>query len=215
MRSLAIAVMLWACTGRSSTSPTPITNQEHPVSLSLAQKLVTDAYGAAFVWPQHDMIIERVWSEPGNPAELEALIDDRQAPNKARLIAAEALFKHDFSFLDRHDNAEVARIYADALARHTVPAANVWGLLWINERVGEFGGRFIMLGADAVPALRALLDDNTMVDWFMGSEDATLGNGAHYRIRDFAAYYLARITNQSIAFHRDFAARDAEIAKLK
>jgi hypothetical protein len=214
MRSLAIIVLL-SCAGRSSTPPPPISNQERPVSLSLAQKLVTDAYGAAFQWPQHDIMIERVWSEPGNPAQLEALIDDRRAPLKARLIAAEALFKHDFGFLDRHDNTEVARIYAEALAHHTVPAANVWGLLWINEHVGELGGRFIMLGDDAVPALRALLDDVTVVDWYMGSEDATLGNGARYRIRDFAAYYLARITNQRLAFHADFAARDAEIAKLK
>lgn len=214
MRVLAIAVML-SCAGRSSTPEPPISNQERPVSLSLAQKLVTDAYGTAFLWPQHDAVIERVWSEPGNAAQLEALIDDRQAPLKARLLAAEVLFKRDFAFLDRHDNTEVARIYADALARHTVPAANVWGLLWINEQVGELGGRFIMLGADAVPALRALLDDNTIVDWYMGSEDATLGNGARFRIRDFAAYYLARITNQPLAFHPDFAGRDAEIARLK
>jgi len=185
------------------------------VSNPLTNKLVTDAYGPAFVWPQHDMMIERVWSEPGNPAQLEALIDDKNAPLKARLIAAEVLFKHDFAFLDRHDDGEVARIYAGALANHVVPAANVWGLLWINDRVGDFGGRFIMLGDAAAPALRSLLDDRTVVDWYEGSEAATLGNGARYRIRDFAAYYLARITNQKIAFHADFAARDAELAKLQ
>jgi hypothetical protein len=49
----------------------------------------------------------------------------------------------------------------------------------------------------------------------VGSEQATLGNAAHYRVRDFAAYYLARITNQQLAFHTEFAARDAEIARLK
>jgi hypothetical protein len=208
MRALPLAVLLVCCGGRpGAPAPAPISNQGKPVPTPLAQKLITDAYGPVFVWPQHDATIDRVWSEPGNAGDLEALLDDRQAPIKARLLAAEALFKHDFSFLDRHDNAEVARIYAEALAHHTVPAANVWGLLWINDRVGELGGRFVMLGADAVPALRALLDDR--------SEQATLGNGARYRICDFAAYYLARITGQSLAFHPDFAARDHEIAKLK
>jgi hypothetical protein len=160
-------------------------------------------------------MIERVWSEPGNPARLEALIDERSAPVKARLIAAEALFKNDFSFLDRHDNREVARIYAAALAQQATPAANVWGLLWINDNVGVLGGRFIMLGTDAVPALRGLFGDRTVVSSYAGSEVATLGNDARYRICDFAAYYLARITNQPLAFHSDFAARDAEIAKLQ
>jgi pyruvate-formate lyase-activating enzyme len=60
-----------------------------------------------------------------------------------------------------------------------------------------------------VPALRALRDDRTVVPWYGGSEQATLG------ICDFAADYLARILGQSLAFHPDFAARDREIPKLK
>src|SRR5262249_36261534 len=84
----------------------------------------------------------------------------------------------------------------------------------INDQVGELGGRLIILGNPAIPALRALLDDGAVVDWYQGSEEATLGNGARYRVRDFAAYYLARITSQKLAFHPDFAARDGEIAKL-
>jgi hypothetical protein len=210
------ALLMWMACARDPAplqrAPTP--NKEHPVTSTLAQRLTTDVYGPSFVWPQHDHTIAKIWSEPGNPAHLEALIDDRLVPPKARLLAAEALFKNDFTFLDRHDNTEIARIYADALAHHVVPAANVWGLLWVNERVGELGGRLIMLGEDAIPALRALLDDHTVVDWYEGSEEATLGNSAKYRVRDFAAFYLARITNHPIAFHPDFAARDLEIGKL-
>jgi hypothetical protein len=185
------------------------------VSSPLAQKLVNDAYGPTFEWPQHDLTIDKIWSDAGNPAQLEALIDDAHAPTKARLIAAEVLFKNDFTFVDRHDEGAVARIYADALAHHVVPAANVWGLLWLNNEVGPLGGRFIILGQSAIPALRALLDDGAVVDWYEGSEEATLGNGARYRVRDFAAFYLARITNQTLPFHEAFAERDAEIAKLK
>ena len=33
-------------------------------------------------------------------------------------------------------------------------------------------------------------------------------------MKDFAAYYLARIARHPITFHDDFAGRDAEIAKL-
>lgn len=40
------------------------------------------------------------------------------------------------------------------------------------------------------------------------------GNRARYRIKDFAAFYLARILGKPIAFHEEFARRDREIATL-
>jgi hypothetical protein len=182
-------------------------------SQELANKLVTDAYGPIFYWPQHDQTIDKIWSEPGNAARLEALLDDRSAPLRARLIAAEVLMRKDFSFLDRHDAEEVARIYAAALAKHQTNA-NVWGLLWINDTDGPLGATFAMLEAAAIPALRELLSDATLVTWYEGSEEATLGNRARFRVKDFAAFYLARIVRHPIAFHEDLAGRDAEIAKL-
>ena len=44
--------------------------------------------------------------------------------------------------------------------------------------------------------------------------EATVGNGARYRIKDFAAFYLARLIRFSLPTHTDPAERDAEIAKL-
>ena len=180
-----------------------------------AHKLATDAFGPTFSWPAHDYTIEKLWSTPDSQPKLEAVIDDRSAPAKARLVAAEVLFVHDFTFLDRHDPVEVARIYAYALTHRTPPMANLWGLLWANGQAGLLGGRFVMLERDAIPALRPLLDDATVVDWYEGSEAATVGNGARYRIKDFAAFYLSRIVGQPIAFHTDFAARDGEIEALR
>lgn len=183
-------------------------------NVALAQVLVDDRYGSTFVWPQHDGTIEAIWSEAGNPARLEALIDDPAAPGKARLIAAEVLFLRDHSFVDRHDRGVIAQIYADALVHRHVEHANPWGLLWFDDTVGEIGGRFAMLGRAAVPVLRRLLDDATVVDWYAGSEEATVGNGQRYRIKDFAAFYLADLVRHPIPFHDDPAARDAEIAAL-
>lgn len=179
------------------------------------QALAADGYGKTFLWPQHDLTIGRLWDTPGNAAKLESVIDDRSAPTRARLVAAEVLFTNDFTFLSRHDPAEVAQVYADALVHRVAPNANLWGLLWINNQAGLLGGRFVMLERDAVPALERLLDDTTVVDTYEGSEEATLGNGARYRIKDFAAFYLSRIIGHPIAFHRDIASRDAEIAQLR
>lgn len=179
----------------------------------LARKLVAGDYGIVFYWPQHDQTITRIWAEPGNAATLEQLIDDRSAPTRARLIAAEVLFRKDFTFIDRHDPGEIARIYTAALVGDDTNA-NVWGLLWINNTTGELGGRFLVLENAAIPALRDLLGDETVVTRYEGSEAATLGNRARYRVKDFAAFYLARIIARPIPFHDDDAGRDAEIAKL-
>jgi hypothetical protein len=222
-RTRALCAALAAASGCGSPTPQQVpivTHQESSMTptsadADLTQKLVADGYGKVFTWPQHDVTMSRLWDMPGNPAKLEAMIDDRTAPIRARLVAAEVLFTNDFTFLARHDPGDVARIYADALVHHVAPNANLWGLLWLNHQAGLLGGRFVMLERDAIPALVALLENPTVVDYYEGSEDATLGNGARYRIKDFAAFYLMRIVGHPIPFRRDFAGRDVEIAGLR
>lgn len=191
-------------------APEPVMNASTP---SLAEKLANDTYGPLFQWPAHDQTVASIWNENGAPA-LEAVIDDRAAPARAKFVAAEVLFARDFTFVGRHDGEALARIYADALTGRFTGHANAWGLLWANDDLGQVGGRFKMIGPASIPVLRQLLADTTVVDWYMGSEEATVGNGAHYRIKDFAAYYLSRMTNTPIPFHDVPAERDAEIARL-
>jgi hypothetical protein len=187
---------------------------------ALAEKLVADAYGELFYYPQHDETIAKIWNEPGNAAALEVLIDDPNAPAKARFVAAEALFARDLTFIGRHDLGVVARIYAIALQRKLTGHLNAWGLVWYSDSAGPVGNRFIAIGKAAIPVLRELLEDRTVMRGYFGSEEATIGNGAKFRIRDFAAYYLSQIVGKPLALKEeppmsaDYAMRDAAIAKL-
>jgi hypothetical protein len=181
----------------------------------LEQMLVHDKLGLTFVWPQHDNTIAAIWALPGSREVLEQVLNDQRAPGRARLIAAEVLFAKDFSFIDRTSHDGLARLYGEALVHRYTGHANAWGLLWDGNDAGPVGGRFLLLGHAAIPALVALLDDPTVVDWYAGSEDATVGNGHRYRIRDFAAFYLGRILARPVAFHAEPAARDREIAALR
>jgi hypothetical protein len=181
----------------------------------LAHKLLAGTYGIFFYYPQHEMTISRIWSEPGNAAALEALVRDVAAPEKARFLAAEVLFANDGFFVDRVGRPLVAELYTQALRNMYTGHANAWGLLWLNHTVGEVGSRFLVLGDAAVPGLRKLLDAVAVVASYQGSEEATLGNCARYRLKDFAAYYLARITRHPIPFHRDPVERDTEIARWR
>jgi hypothetical protein len=195
--------------------PPPHRATEDPMKPQLERKLENDELGMLFVWPQHDNTIAAIWSQPGNPQLLENILNDPQAPGRARLVAAEVLFTKDFSFIDRTSRDGLARLYAEALVKRYTGHANAWGLLWDGNDAGPVGGRFILLGEVAIPALVALLDDATVVDWYAGSEEATVGNGYKYRIKDFAAFYLSRILVKPIAFHSDPLARDREIATLR
>jgi hypothetical protein len=181
----------------------------------LARKLIDGEYGLFFYYPQHADTIARVWGDAESRPMLEELVNDDDAPGKARFIAAEILFARDVLFLERSGRERVADIYAEALRRQYTPHTNAWGLLWENDEAGEAGNRFLILGDRAVPALRALLDDTSILAHYEGSEEATLGNRAQYRVKDFAAYYLGRILRHPIPFHRQPAARDAEIEKLR
>ncbi len=196
--------------------------QERPAThaAALAQKLVIDAYGVLFHYPEHDETLVKIWNEAGNAVALEALIDDASAPPKARFIAAEVLFARDFTFLGRHDRGTVARIYAFALQHKLTGHLNAWGMVWYNDYTGPVGNRFVGIGKAAIPVLRELLEDRTVMRGYFGSEEATIGNGAKFRVRDFAAYYLSQIIDKELALKveppmtADYVTRDAAIEKL-
>lgn len=182
-------------------------------SSRLAQQLANDQLGRLFVWPQHDGTVTRIWSKLGMHT-LEEVVEDRDASARGRFVAAEVLFSNEPSFVDRHDHAMIAALYARALAERAAGSANPWGLLWIDDGVGLLGSRFVALGAAAIAPLRELLHNDTVVDWYTGGEEAAAGNGARYRIKDFAAFYLARILGVPLPAHPEPAERDAEIATL-
>jgi hypothetical protein len=203
----------------------PPSNPEHKITpppaeiamdrTELVRRLVNDEYGKLFYWPQHDQTIDKIWAEPANPPLLEQIVGDVAAPGRARFIAAEVLFTADISFLGRVERRQVAEIYARALVDNYTGHANPWGLLWENDTPGAAGVRFLMIGDAAIAVLSRLLDNNTVVDWYAGSEEATVGNGHRYRIKDFAAYYLGLLVKHPVAFHASPAERDAEIARLR
>jgi len=72
-----------------------------------------------------------------------------------------------------------------------------------------------MIGPPALPALTALLDNADLRTDYEGSEEATVGNMARYRVKDFAAFYIAQIKNMPLPFYPDFVRRDEAIAQLK
>jgi len=226
-RARTAAVAAWVCAsacmcarpGARPEAAGSISNQEAPVKGSssddLARKLAAGKYGDFFNYSVRDKAVDRVWAEPGSLARLEAIVRDPEAPLQARFLASEVLFEKHFTFAAAIGPAVVAEIYAAALRDNLTGMANSWGLLYEHDDEGPVGVRFLMLGEAAVPALMPLLDDARTTLVYDGSEEATVGNGYQFRVKDFAAYYLGKIKRIPVAFHSDVEARDREIEALR
>lgn len=156
-----------------------------------------------------DQAIDEVWTGAGGAAGLDAVIGDAAAPAKARYLAAEIRFRKDATFRPA-DPAALARAYADALRSEVL--ANPWGMP--GELDEPLGKHVVSLGEPAVAALVPLLSDSRRID-YGGSKEATVGNEFQMRVKDFAAFFIARIRNRALAMDPDPKHRDQAIADLR
>jgi hypothetical protein len=207
---LLLAFHFWsACASQSSSSMKPETR-------TLA------AHIASFDYPT--LIYGNTSLEPqSNQKALKEILRSSDASPRARFLAAELLRKS--GELDLKDvNADaLAEAYCQALLTCTSEGefglglvGNVWGYLWFDGDPG-MGQVLIDLDRASIPALRRLAAHNEVV-LYEGSREATTGNALMPRAKDFAAYYLHRITSISTRpiqlGDRDFEARDAAIKQL-
>jgi hypothetical protein len=213
-----LLVSLYSCQSNSLASTHKDSNVKALESSSdtIIKKLMTDHYGEFFNYAIQDEIINTVWEEAGGVALLKSIVINEEAPTKARLLACEVLMKREFTFLRDEDVKidRVAAMYTDALVNNTTGMANSWGLLYEYDDEGPIGIMLVMLGAEAIPELVKLLDNET-IHMYHGSKAATIGNGYQFRVKDFAAYYICGIKNIEAVYHETHAARDTEIEKLK
>ena len=200
-------------TTRSNDSNTNMTNTK---SDTIIKKLLEDQYGEFFNYAVQDQIMSTIWDEAGGVAPLKSIVINEEVPTKARLLACEVLMKYEFTSLRSEDVKidRIAAIYTDALVNNITGMANSWGLIYEHNDEGPVGIMLVMLGEKAIPELVKLFDNET-IHMYHGSEEATVGNGYKFRVKDFAAYYICKIKNIKAVYHETHAARDEEIEKLK
>jgi hypothetical protein len=110
----------------------------------------------------------------------------------------------------------MAQVFASALQNDLAGYAFPWGSLWApGEPVGLLGEVFLEIGAPAEPVLGALLDDPSPRDLYLGREVAAEMAKRQYRVKDFAAFYLAKIAHVDLAWEPDVARRDQAIERLR
>ncbi len=177
----------------------------------LAARLCALGYVELFHRPGAEAL-DAVWNEPGAPERLRSLALDAAAPGAARFLAAEVLARKRAEPQSEEEKAVLAPVYAEALARDHSELRNPWGIPGVED--GPAGRHLAALGAAAVPALAALLDDDAPV-LYSGSKEATVGNGYRFRVRDLALYFLREIRGEPLDVREDPAARDREVEAMQ
>ena len=178
----------------------------------LAVKLATCNVGAMATGLAADPQVKAVSTEYPDSAPYVTLVEDSHRPERVRFAAALVLK----SRAEKAEPKATAQVFAAALQQDLAGYAYPWGRLWADgDPLGPLGATLVELGRPAVPALIALLDDATPRDSYLGSEEATDMAMRRYRVKDFAAFYLARITGVDLPWQRELPKRDEAIASLR
>ena len=163
-----------------------------------------------------DPQVDRIWTTYPSPATYALLVEDAHRPEPVRFAAALVLRSRSAEQFEKANPGQMAQVFAGALQHDLARTAWPWGRLWgSDDELGLLGRNFLTLGTAAIPALAALLDDATPRDKYPGSDEATLMKVRHYRVKDFAAFYLSRIAHLDLPWEPNLAKRDEAIARLR
>ena len=189
------------------SAPTQKGNKMNP-NPDVVKALETKGYQKLFM-SMDGKDIDEVWALAGGEAGLDAVVGSEQTSSKARYLAAEIRFHKDTKYKPANA-ASLAKAYADALRDEVM--ANPWGMP--GELDEPLGMHVVALGEAAVPAFRELFSNSKPIE-YGGSKEATVGNEYAMRVKDFAAFFVARIKNRPFTMDTDPKKRDAAIAALQ
>lgn len=182
----------------------------------LAAKLATCKVADMASGLSMDPQVNAIWNEFADVGLYMPLLEDAHRPAAVRFAAALVLRSKHAEQLRKANPQIVAQVFATALQLDLAGLAEPWGHLWgSDDPLGLLGQVFIELGRPAQQSLEALLDDSTVRDSYTGSEQATEMAMRRYRVKDFAAFYLARILGLALPWESNLARRDDAIAKLR
>lgn len=194
-----------------------MTTESHDLK-TLESTLLDIRYDGLFSYGERSKV-DSVWDDGAQETALQTLLQNTEANPRARFLAAEILFEKSNHPPTLEEIPSLGKVYVKALEDigQTVPvyhiSANHWGFLYEDEDAGRLGGRFLEMGKTVTPDLIALLEVEDIPP-YEGSKEAMVGNGYQYRIKDFAAYYLARLHDYPLAYHAAMKERDTAIAAM-
>jgi len=185
----------------------------------LEQKLIDIGYQTLFL-SGREVLTKDIWKSGDNQGELEQIAYSKESSLWGRFLAAEVLRHFKVEFKPEYTDL-LCEAYVNALKETNMDGddwngltANAWGFLYEHDHSGDVGKQLLLFGEPALPYLTELLNVEGIV-LYEGSQEATIGNAYGYRIKDFAAFYISKISDLPIQFYQDIEERDREIERFK
>jgi hypothetical protein len=151
-----------------------------------------------------------------HPRDLAACALQKAFQVRGRLAALLILYKWSDITYAKIPVETRAEVYCRALQGQVMASDDAWGSLWWEADAGLLGYHVVTQGPVAIPFLVALLGDETVRNRYHGDgEKAVTLEMRHYRIKDFAAYYISKIRAYDLPWCPEFAARDAAIEEMR
>jgi hypothetical protein len=151
-----------------------------------------------------------------NPRDLAACAMQKSFQARGRLAAMLVLYKLSDTVYAKIPLETKAEVYCLALQKDVLEADDAWGSLWWESEVGLLGYHVLAQGDAAIPALVTMLDDESLRNRYHGDgEKTTLLAIRHYRVKDFAAYYIAKILAYDLPWQSVLADRDTAINQMQ
>lgn len=146
--------------------------------------------------------------------ELENLARQTRFALRGRLAALLVLHKTGNEGYEGVPFAIRAAVFCQALKDDLMQGEEAWGSLWWEDDAGLLGYHVLAQGEASVPFLQALLSDESPRRRYAGGERGGLLALRGYRLKDFAAFYIAKIRSYNLPWEPDVQSRDHLIDKL-
>jgi hypothetical protein len=173
----------------------------------------------------HGLVLERfdtptfdafVAMHQPHPRDLAACALQQAFQIRGRLAALLVLYKVSEAVYAKIPPETRTEVYCRALQEDILAADDAWGSLWWEGDLGALGYHLVAQGPVAIPFLVSMLADEMVRNRYRGvGEKAVLLEMQHYRLKDFAAYYIAKIRAYELPWQPALADRDAAIAEMR
>jgi hypothetical protein len=156
-----------------------------------------------------------LWADGARKKDAMAIVESESLGDKLRFHALLTILMRDSVAAQEILPHTRATILCAAIAGDFLEYDEHWGRLWQGGSIGILGGMVVECGESAISPLKGLLENNTPKSSYLGSEEATEMAIRHYRLKDFAAYYIAKIRAYELPWQPVLGDRDAAIEAMR
>jgi hypothetical protein len=160
---------------------------------------------------------DTIWAQGNRSKELLEVIEGASFSRRGRFIALIVVLHNDPQEYRSISPSLRAQVLCFALAERMFYPDSMWGHLWAmeDEAFDYLGFAVVSCGDAAIPYLLKLFKNREERTSYYDKGYALDIGRRQYRVKDFAAYFIAQIKDYDLPFSYNLRKRDRSIRKMK